>query len=550
MPGRLHGSVVPIVRVASDGAHEVAGTGIVVSSTAVITCLHVIRTGANAVLCGDVLCRATRIRTSDEWDLCCLSFDELPGATPMPLFRAHGLKGCLLAAAGPNAEQWIPELEVIQEEKWKGWLRTAQLKGGVRRGFSGAPVLARAEGAWRAAGMLFLGREEAATSRMIAVDLIAEFLAGEGVSVFELPPADAGCLRIPSRQWIEADHGPAALLRAEYEIVPFGGRAQELADIQGWAFSDRRIGVRLYHERGGVGKTRLALEACKRLQQENVRAGFLDSSASLDRIRNLLAATEDAGLARLFAVIDYAESDPGGLKNLIGASEEFPAMHVRIMLLARGLGNWWEAAKRTGDGVGEILMGPATDTPIHLGPIGVSDEFRAGEFLRAATAFAGLLGRKAPKCDGIDLSAPLFERALLLHTHALLTVMEVPFEVRTEDSDAILDALLGREATFLERVIRARGLDPLLHDAALQATAAITAIGGVDDMANASGVIRALPALKGTSELAVDALARLLHGAYGGSKWIDPLQPDILGEYAMDKVFADNPAALNAVLTR
>jgi hypothetical protein len=188
--------------------------------------------------------------------------------------------------------------------------------------------------------------------------------------------------------------------------------------------------------------------------------------------------------------------------------------------------------------------------PIELGPIGVSAQFRAAEFLRAATSFAGVLDTAVPDYGNKDLSAPLFERALLIHTYALLTVLGVPFEIRTKNSESFLEALWGREVRFLDGVMKSLAIDPMLHEAALQATAGITAIGGATGPEHATGAIGALPVLRGASEYAIDALARLLHDVYGGAKWIDPLQPDILGEYAVRKVFRNNFAALNAVLAR
>ncbi|MBF0304696.1 MAG: hypothetical protein HQL41_03475, partial [Alphaproteobacteria bacterium] len=51
--------------------------------------------------------------------------------------------------------------------------------------------------------------------------------------------------------------GPAAMLRAEAELVPLIGREPVLADIAAWCETDQRVAIRLYTGPGGTGKTRL-----------------------------------------------------------------------------------------------------------------------------------------------------------------------------------------------------------------------------------------------------------------------------------------------------
>jgi len=532
------------------------GTGIAVSGNAVITCEHVV-TRDSAIWCNGRVREASRVTANHRWDLACLHFDKPLDLAPTPLFHTRRLRGFPLKAIGPVQipsgfrEHSVPDLEVIQEEQHDGRLQTVQLKGGIREGFSGAPVLARVGDDWHAVGMLFLGGQETAASRMSAVDPIVKFLDEARVrySLDDLPPRDVDCFRVPAKPWSK-DRALAALLKAEHEVVPFGGRAAELSDLTDWAFRPEPIRVRLYHERGGVGKTRLALEVCRRLKTQKVHAGFLDRTAELDQARDLLAATEDAGLSRLFVVIDYAEISPGRLDSLMVASRDHPTVQLRIMLLARGLGNWWERARYSGNGLGEILSAPGADQPILLGPVVLSADLRRSEFERAAAAFASILEQDIPEDGAIDLNAPVFDRALVLHMSALLRVLDVPFSVRSDNAAPFLEALLLRETRFLDGAIRSRGLDPLLVDGAVQAVAAFTAIGGTGDLADAVSVIRVLPVFRGLSNLAIHAFADLLHNTYGGARWIDPLQPDILGEYAILKAFGDDYGGLNEVLNR
>jgi hypothetical protein len=205
----LYKSIVPIMRATAPGCPgEFAGTGIVATPTVVITCRHVVDelveddsiegslAAAYGVFCRSLLCRVTYARRSDSWDLCCLHFDSLPGMTPAPLVRSARLANHKLAAIGFTQEnsicrQVVPELKVIQEELHEGRLQAAQFGSGLPSGFSGAPVLAEAEGLWHVVGMLCLGGETSATSKMIAVDPIASFLSREGIerSIADLPSA-------------------------------------------------------------------------------------------------------------------------------------------------------------------------------------------------------------------------------------------------------------------------------------------------------------------------------------------------------------------------
>lgn len=559
MSGRIESAIVPIVIVGRNGVHRLAGNGIVISPNAVVTCRHVIEK-SHSILCGTRVCHARRVRTSRDWDLGCLFFDALPGVKPVPLYRASKVSGLPLSATGFQQDDRglrldrIPELTVRIQQKSRRALQAVQLNGGAPSGMSGSPVVVSAGGNQFAVGMLWLGQEQAATSRMIAADTIAAFLAEPPVAGFaikDLPDVAPGCLRIPSRKWNAKIHGPAALLVAENEVVPFKGRERELAGIDAWARGSHRFGIRVYHERGGVGKTRLAIEACKRLAKKKFQSGFLARDASAEQVFQLLAGAADAEAAGLFIVIDYAETSPDALRNVIAASSDFPHIRVRLMLLARGVGDWWETARQTGEGVGDVLMGPATEDPIRLGPVGVSPEFREEEFRRAATAFARRLGRELPDGASPDLSAPIFERALLLHACALFAVLDIPFrKTRTSTADPFLEALWGRESRFIRRMVESRGLRSTLNKAAAMTLGAITAIRGVDDIDDTVSMILAMPSLRGTNELDAREMAELLHGVYGGSRWIDPLEPDILGEYVFDRLFSRRPADASAILSR
>lgn len=83
-------------------------------------------------------------------------------------------------------------------------------------------------------------------------------------------------LSIPQREWKSGTSTPSSLLITMYAVVPFHGREREMGDLESWADKDAVLGVRLYTGFGGMGKTRLAMETCSRLQEQDFTCGFLD----------------------------------------------------------------------------------------------------------------------------------------------------------------------------------------------------------------------------------------------------------------------------------
>lgn len=73
-------------------------------------------------------------------------------------------------------------------------------------------------------------------------------------------------LREPSRP-LPRNPKPSELLRPEYCVVPFFGREHELEQALGWCTEDGPFNAVLYTGRGGVGKTRFAIELGTRLEE-------------------------------------------------------------------------------------------------------------------------------------------------------------------------------------------------------------------------------------------------------------------------------------------
>jgi hypothetical protein len=193
---------------------QVLGSGIVVSPRVVLTCAHVLSSGHSDffhrsfteddlfapdeiyILDGSTTYEAVRISCREapeqsngrvfSGDFCCVHFHQLPDLTPARLCRSRSVQGMKFRAAGFTAEllrpvsRIIPGIELIhgEHDANTGAVQSVQVNGGLPHGFSGAPVFA-SEMPPVVLGMLQLGGTTSTTSRFIAVDALAKFLAAQ-----------------------------------------------------------------------------------------------------------------------------------------------------------------------------------------------------------------------------------------------------------------------------------------------------------------------------------------------------------------------------------
>ncbi|MFM7865814.1 MAG: hypothetical protein ACKPHU_16485, partial [Planctomycetaceae bacterium] len=69
---------------------------------------------------------------------------------------------------------------------------------------------------------------------------------------------------------------------------------------------------------------------------------------------------------------------------------------------------------------------------------------------------------------------------------------------------------------------------------------AVTAYMGAETEADGMHIFRGLPFFSGQPEATLHALNQILADCYPGAKWIEPVQPDLLGERLID-VSTDDP---------
>ncbi|MBI4185265.1 MAG: tetratricopeptide repeat protein, partial [Proteobacteria bacterium] len=346
---------------------------------------------------------------------------------------------------------------------------------------------------------------------------------------------------------------PSLLLRAECGIVGFQGREQLLNEIESWCESEAVASARLFFGSGGVGKTRLFIEACRKLREKkwsevegHLRAGeWGDAFKRLFRrnwrtgfLNKDLAALDASTLDRLFqgrrpvfVVVDYAEARGRALRDLLaGAARAGPRSRVRIALVARTVTDWWEEIKhQTADMETLLTSSPA---PVEVRSLGEELE-RKAVFDRAVAGFQRWRGEPGRALDPPDLSQPVFGTTLFIHMAALSAVWEGK---RLDTADALMDFVLHHERRYWRSAARELEMPVSLDPAIEQAVALVTLAGGAIEKPLARRLVSSAPALAGRAEDSgkvfglLDSLYRRPRPA--GRGWrLDGLQPDLLGEH-------------------
>jgi len=291
-----------------------------------------------------------------------------------------------------------------------------------------------------------------------------------------------------------------------------------------------------------MGKTRLMIEFCGQLSGNGWRAGFLNRSAG--GTGWLLPVDALIGTATpLIVVIDYAETRlPEVVAVLERALRRNNSGRLRIVLLARAVGDWWIDLTSRGAGVGDVLAGPATSV-VSLPPLAPDAAQRRPVFERAATAFQRFVqGSRSPLMP--PLEARHYDRVL----YVLITALAAVQGEAVENEDDLLDWALGREREFLNTGIESAGCGQLKGRAILQCAAVATLAGQARTRDEAARLLAmSAPLLTGQPAVVVDAVAELLHRLYPGEAWLQGVLPDLLGEHLVERAMDEDPGLLGAV---
>lgn len=382
------------------------------------------------------------------------------------------------------------------------------------------------------------------------------------------PAAVEDWLSLPTASW-HPGLSEGALLRAEYQAVPFHGRIEELQELERWCNEDGPAAVRLCFGVGGIGKTRLLMEACIRLRTQGWQAGFLPDGCALSGEPGIWRARVD-GQQPTFVVVDYAETRLDEVRTLLRRVHDRSRTSglLRIVLVARAPEEWWNELKRTQGAVGALLNGRVTQlqelTPFaHAASMhGKTYQERADLYREAVAHYAQALGAEGKVADipPKDLAGVHFDRVLLIHMVALLEVQHVvhgalPSEQSGERKqlDAtqaelrILDEVLERERGLWERRLRALDVGGPVYKFAEgvgQALAAITLGRSVVSSRDAIAALQRVELFEGLPRLQFAAIADMLRSTYLSTSagWINTLQPDLLGEHLVQRTLEGDAA--------
>ena len=325
------------------------------------------------------------------------------------------------------------------------------------------------------------------------------------------------------------------LLRAEYGVVPFFGRTQWLQDFKDWCNSDRDFAARLLVGAGGLGKTRLAIEACIQLQlgEKSWETGFVDRKFGDFLQAEPGIAGELLRLRRdVLLVVDYAETRREQVKALLDTVlSEQGNRKVRLLLLARSEGDWWKNLIEDNFEY-EELLGAGT-VPEQLPPLAIEMEARDEIYQQAVQAFRKRMSESEPAVDPPDLSSDEFDSVLFIHLAALAAASGEEIEER----DRLLEFAISRERKYWERTADDFDEFPNHLKRALPEGAAAIVLAGGCERDRVAEVVNRVPTLAAETPLSREAIGQVFIDLYEVDNRVEPLQPDLLGEQLLSKVF-------------
>jgi hypothetical protein len=316
---------------------------------------------------------------------------------------------------------------------------------------------------------------------------------------------------------------PVRLLLPEHGIVPFLGRHQLVNDLQAWCDPvPGSLGVQVLIGSGGAGKTRLAAELCVRLQGAGWDTGFADSSAPngqtrLGFERPTLLVVDDADLLVQLST---------AILNRLAAQSNRPPL--RLLLLARSQGAWWEQLTTQTDGLAEDYAAPSIS--LRAGDLTLAER----ELHRdtAGAVFAAQLPGDHSNVEVPVLTDRVFANPLLVHMSVLLALLGQPVAAGSSGSPRtkVLQRLLDRERKRWTNSLPGAGLDDLSDTVATQ-TVTLATLTSPHARTETVELLQAVPDLTEADLERRGRIADWLHQLYPAEAgYVAPLRPDLLAE--------------------
>lgn len=421
------------------------------------------------------------------------------------------------------------------------WVRY-EIKHALARGIPIIPVLLDGPG----------GRASRPDAASLPADL-REFALRQSMSV--VPTSPRGGLDALVRRLVElaptlliphlftqpppgrtAANAPSTLLRPEYEIVPMAGHLRPLADLRAWIADAATCSVRLLLGGAGSGKTRLAQRLGTEVRGGGWVAGVVrDQAPATEIIRTTMVDKP------LLIIVDDVETRAEQLIALAEAivnRAERSAAPGRLLLLATSAGDWLRHLRGQADPRVSALFGTVSeDNTVSFTPTATD---RQTQFGGARRAFAAALVRPDPGTPPPD-RAP----ESLLETHAAALVA-----VAGEGNGGLSEQWTPPLARLMELDLRhARRTGVNTAPARLAELGALATLCGPGSPEEATALLERLPTLLDAPADQFDEPLAQLKSLYPGPYEINPIRPDLLGEYVLATTFGARPA-LAAALAR
>jgi hypothetical protein len=334
-------------------------------------------------------------------------------------------------------------------------------------------------------------------------------------------------VELPAPLWHQhSGLSPSQLLKAEEALIPFAAERTIFLQTQlDWATTQTHpTCVRLLTGEGGTGKTRLALEMCKRLMDAGWAAGFLKSDVQPLSAPSFVKVLSQS-LQPVLLVLDYAETRTDVLLAILAALVSQKSLSpIRVLLIARSSGEWWGQLPSYDSRCEALLDGSATTGPYTLPALYTQPSERNNAFSQALSAFAQALNVAPPHVQP-DLSAEQYHSPLYLQMAALLTLLGE----HTTNAELLPQSLVRHEQRYWRKVTvnhSQQGMGAGSEAEANLLMSLVTLIGyaptakAIEPLWNAAGVHPA----------SLKPLFSSLSPLYPSHQGLGALQPDLLGE--------------------
>jgi len=348
----------------------------------------------------------------------------------------------------------------------------------------------------------------------------------------EVQPADGTEYQPPLDLRLRDSDGDRLFFFAAKDRIPFCGRQTELNLLRGWLGEAADFSWTILTGQGGSGKSRLALELCLEAQASGWSAGFIA------RDSGLTAPAQFAGFyprVPTLIVFDYVADAPQRAGELVRTLADVSRLGrlskpVRLLLLERdaSAAAWWDRFTEGQAQQMDAFRGLELQTP-RLPCLGEDVQWEIVQHVAGAMAdddraeILQELRRIDPK--GRPLLVALAARAL-----------KQGKPLRQFDLQGLLNDIVVRERARWRRA----ATDPERLRRHENALALATMVGGLD--------LRHLP--EGLADdtfpfgdnLYQPALMQLMSGGTASAAAVEPLEPDVLGEWiVLDLLRAHGP---------